>query len=214
MIRYPVGAARATAIVLLMPSQKTQAPPGKCKGTLLVNLRAFLNAKAGEQAWNELVAAADGEDARLLDSQLLVSSWYPVGAWNRIVGRWLSKSANPSADMQNYARYVADRDLNTVMKLVLSIATPELIVARTSMFWSRYFDCGVLKPTELAPRSWTLTITGPKAEDEAPAAFTCGDGVTGWVEHALRLAGAKEPHVTHTRCRFNGAPECMSLATW
>lgn len=197
-----------------MPSQKTQAPPGKCKGTLLVNLRAFVSAQGGEQAWHELVAASTADDASLLASQILVSSWYSVGVWNRVVGQWLSKSTDPSADMQKYARYVADRDLNTVLKFVLSIATPEVIVARTSMFWSRYFDCGVLKPHELEPRSWTLTITGPKAEDEAPAAFTCGDGVTGWVEHALRLAGAENPRVKHTRCRFNGAPECLSSVTW
>jgi hypothetical protein len=48
--------------------------------------------------------------------------------------------------------YVAER-LNTVLNFVPSIATPELIVARTSMFWSRYFDSGVLTPKELAPRA-------------------------------------------------------------
>lgn len=197
-----------------MPSAKSNAPPGKCKGTLLVNLRAFVNAQHGPEAWNRLVAGAGADDARLLSSQLLVSSWYSVGAWNRVLARWLSKSPNPSADMQNYARYVADRDLNTVMKLVLSIATPDLIVARTSMFWSRYFDSGVLTPTELAPRRWTLSITGPMAEDEGPAGVTCGDGVTGWVEHALRLAGAETPRVVHERCRFQGAPACLSRVTW
>jgi hypothetical protein len=98
----------------------------------------------------------------------------------------------------------------TAQSPILSVATPDRIMARTPMFWSRYFDVCALKPTEVAPKNWVLTIAGPTGEEEAPAGVTCSDGVSRWIEQALRMAGAKSPTVIHTRCRFDGAPECAS----
>jgi hypothetical protein len=200
------------------PGERTTAPRtragGRCKGTLLVNLRAHVAATRGERAWDELLEALPGSDAKALRRPLLVSSWYDVGLWNRVLRLHLETAPDPAIEMRRYARYVAERDLNTVLKLVLSIATPDIIVSRTSMFWSRYFDTGTLTPTHVGPRRWVLAIAGPKAEDEGPAAVTCGDGVSGWVEHALRLAGAPAPSVTHVRCRFQGASECSSNVGW
>ena len=190
------------------------APIGRCKGTLLVNLRSFVVSEGGDSAWERLVDSASVEDARLLRQQLLVSSQYPVGVWNRVLHAHLDRKPDASAVMLRYARHVASRDLSTVLKFVLSIATPDGIVARTSMFWSRYFDTGSVTPTKVAPQEWTLAIAGPTDEDQGPGAATCGDGVTGWVEQALKLAGAKSPTITHVRCRFQGARVCTSTVRW
>jgi hypothetical protein len=59
-----------------------------------------------------------------------------------------------------------------------------------------------------------LARRAARGAGESAAAVTCGDGVTGWVEHALRLAGAETPRVEHVRCRFQGAPECVSDVAW
>jgi hypothetical protein len=197
-----------------MTIAKSLSPGGNCKGTLLVHFRAFVLANGDETAWKTLLAESSRADAALLTSQLLVSSWYGVGVWNRALRIYFAKCSDAAGEVRRYADYVAERDLSTVLKLVLSIATPEIIVSRTSMFWRRYFDVGSLAPTKIGPQHWSLTIVGPKGEDEGPAAICCGGGVSSWVEHALRRSGARSPKVTHVRCRFNGAPECVSDVVW
>lgn len=198
-----------------------QIPPTvvgrRCKGTLLVNLRAFITANRDAAAWERVVSRLPQSDQAVLRQPLLVSSWYPVGVWNRTLRDYLRNFTSPSeqsGEILKIARYVADRDLNTVLKFALSIAMPDTIVARTGMFWSRYFDGGFLSPHMVKAREWILTIECPTGEDEGPSALTCGDGVNGWVTHALILAGAPTPKVAHRRCRFRGAPVCETDVSW
>jgi hypothetical protein len=193
---------------------RAPVPGGRCKGTLLVNLRSFVTTTRNTEAWDRIVGASSSDDKDVLKQPLLVSSWYPVGVWNRTLRSHVKTTADPSAEIKKVARYIADRDLNTVLKFALSIAMPDTIVARTGMFWSRYFETGTLSPKMVKPREWVLTINGPIGEDDGPSAMNCGDGVSGWVEQALVLAGAVAPKVIHQRCRFRGASECKSDVVW
>lgn len=193
---------------------KSGPPPARCKGTLLVNLRQYVQTSRDPATWQRIVEAAPPQDRLVLDQTMLGSSWYPVGVWNRALRTYFRGIGDVSAEMRRIARYVADQDLNTVLKFALSIATPDTIMARTGMFWSRYFDCGSLSPQMVKPREWVLVIRGPTEEDQGPSAYTCDDGVGGWVEQALTMAGAQAPRVMHRRCRFRGAPECEAVATW
>jgi hypothetical protein len=198
------------------PKQRTPTVVGhRCKGTLLVNLRAYVTNHRDAAAWERVVSRLPEHDQEVLRQPLLVSSWYPVGVYNRALRDYLrSFASDQSAEALKIARYVADRDLNTVLKFALSIAMPDSIVARTGMFWSRYFDVGSLSPQLVKAREWVLTIDCPTGEDEGPSAITCGDGVSGWVTHALLMAGATAPKVVHRRCRFRGAPVCETSVTW
>lgn len=193
---------------------KTPIPPGKCKGTLLVNLRSFVSTTRDAGAWERLVTSMPKSDRDVLNQPLLVSSWYPIGVFNRALRTHVRSTGDQSNEIKRLARYIADRDLNTVLKFALSIAMPDTIVARTGMFWSRYFNTGSLSPKMVKPREWLLTITSPTGDEEGPSAMVCGDGVSGWVEQALVLAGASAPRVTHPRCRFRGATECTSEVVW
>jgi hypothetical protein len=201
-------------MVLSETRNRSSAPTGRCKGTLLVNLRSFVSTTRDAAAWERLVTSLSKQDRDILGQPLLVSTWYPIGVWNRTLRAHIKSAADQSAEIKRLAHYVADRDLNTVLKFALSIAMPDTIVARTGMFWSRYFDAGSLSPKMVRPREWELIISGPTGEDEGPSAMNCGDGVSGWVEQALILAGAQAPKVSHQRCRFRGATECKSHVAW
>ena len=130
---------------------KSSIPAGRCKGTLLVNLRSFVTTNRDAGAWERLVTSLPKSDRDVLYQPLLPSSWYPIGVWNRALRTHVRSASDQAAEIKRFARYVADRDLNTVMKFALSIAMPDTIVARTGMFWSRYFDSGKVFPRMVKP---------------------------------------------------------------
>ena len=187
---------------------------GRCKGTLLVNLRSHVTSTDGEAAWTTLVRGSSPADIEVLESPLLVSSWYPVGVWNRALRAQVRAHGDDVNELRKVARHVADRDLNTVLKFILSIANADTIVGRTGMFWSRYFDRGSLTPEKVGPNEWVLTIEGPTGEDAGAGEMTCGEGVSKWVQTALELTGVKSAKVVHERCRFRGQPECRTRVSW
>ena len=187
------------------------------KGTLLKNLGEYVEQRHDAAAWRGIVDALPADDRAVIDGLLLVGGWYPVGIWNRAIKAYLERYAPGSTDLEMtaVARYIADRDLNTLFKVLLKMGSAEFVLGRTDSLWSRYFDVGKFENHELAKRRWQLKITSlPTSEDEAPGALTCGPGVCGWLGQALELTGVKQPRITHTRCRFHGATACEYDVTW
>jgi hypothetical protein len=185
------------------------------KGTLLKNLGEFVVERHGPAAWREVVDALPEDDRAIIDGLLLVGGWYPVGAWNRCVAGYIKRFAKDAdAEMTAVARHIADRDLNTLFKVMLKMGSAEFVLGRTDSLWSRYFDVGKFENDELAKRHWSLKLTAPVGEDEAPGELTCGPGVCGWLTQALELTGVEAPRVVHARCRFRAAPSCEYDVTW
>jgi hypothetical protein len=97
---------------------------------------------------------------------------------------------------------------------MLRVGSPDFLVRRTGSLWSRYFDVGVLSPTEIAPRSWRLTLMMETGENLAPNQYFCGPGCPAWIEMALRLTGASQASVRHTECRTQNGKSCTYLVGW
>jgi hypothetical protein len=189
---------------------------GHIKGSLLVNLREQVVRRVDEQAWDRLVRAASPTDRELLGGVLLTGSWYPVGVWNRALHAFLAHHApgNARDEAFAYAAHVADRDMHLLFKVALRLASPVMVAERAGSLWSRYFDVGALVPTQVGPTLWRMILTAPTAEDEGPSQVLCAHGVVGWAEEALRLTGAKNASVVHTKCRFTSARVCEYRVSW
>ena len=185
------------------------------KGTLLKNLGEYVVERQGPAAWRAVVDPLPADDRAIIDGLLLVGGWYPVGVWNRCIKSYITQYAKDAdAEMTAVARHIADRDLNTLFKVLLKMGSAEFLLGRTDSLWSRYFDVDKFENSEVDKRKWALKLTAPVGEDEAPGELTCGPGVTGWVTQALQLTGVKAPRVVHARCRFHGAPSCEYDVTW
>ena len=185
------------------------------KGTLLKNLGDYVVQRHGAAAWRAVVDSLPSDDGEVVDGLLLVGGWYPVGVWNRCIKSYITQLAHDAdAEMTAVARHIADRDLNTLFKVLLKMGSAEFVLGRTDSLWSRYFDMGEFKNREVDTRKWALELTAPVGEDEAPGELTCGPGVCGWLTQALQLTGVKAPRVVHTHCRFRGAHVCTYDVTW
>ena len=186
------------------------------KGTLLKNLGDYVVERQGAAAWRVVVDALPADDRAIINGLLLVGGWYPVGVWNRCIRSYISRYAKDAdAEMMAVARYIADRDLNTLFKVLLKMGSAELVLARTDSLWARYFDVGQFENAEVQKRRWALELTAPVGEEDGPGELTCGPGVCGWLMQALQLTGVKAPRVVQKRCRFRGgAPSCEYEVSW
>src|SRR4051795_11848786 len=103
------------------------------KGTLLKNLGEFVVERHSPAAWRAVVDSLPPDDRAVIDGLLLVGGWYPVGIWNRAVTAYLQKYAPGSSgsEMTAIARYIADRDLNTLFKVLLKMGSAEFVLGRT-----------------------------------------------------------------------------------
>ena len=185
------------------------------KGTLLKNLGDYVVEHHSQAAWRAVVDELLPDDRAIIDGLLLVGGWYPVGVWNRTIACYIARYAKDAdAEMTAVARYIAERDLNTLFKVMLRMGSAEFVLGRTDSLWTRYFDVGRLENDELDKHHWRLRLTAPVGVEEAPGELTCGPGVCGWLTQALQLTGVKAPKVVQARCRFHAAPACEYDVTW
>jgi len=184
------------------------------KGVLLVHLREFVVETHDLPTWKELEQRLRAIDPEVWTGLMLVSSWYPIGAWNRAFQIVISSGGtDPGSELRRLAHFISERDLNTVFKMLLRLAHPESVLSRASSLWSRYFDVGSLSAKQRGPRSWEVNLEAPVGENAGPGELTC-HGVCGWLERAIELTGIKHSHIAHARCRFNGATQCSIDVTW
>jgi hypothetical protein len=184
------------------------------KGSLFVHLRAFVIREFGDQGWTALLESVRPGDRQVLEGLVLVGGWQPVGVWNRVLDAFLTANySDPAGAVARMAKFVADRDLNTLFKLVLKIGSPDFILSRTAWLYNRYFESGTFVPQKIGTQHWVATLTVPRHEEQGPGLFTCDPGISAWLVHALELSGVR-PTVTHPKCRFNRSSYCQYDMTW
>jgi hypothetical protein len=188
--------------------------PGLAKGTIFLHLREFVVTYHGNEAWERLLAELPASDRTMLDGNfLLVGGWYPVGVWNRLLNTFLPANyADVDAGMTKVARYISEKDLNMLFKIILKMGSPQFLLKRTGSIWSRYFDSGALTHHEVEPRHWRLTLEVPAGPD-IPDRLTCGPGVAAWITQGLRLTGV-DGTVEHVDTHLGRTHVYEYRATW
>ena len=187
---------------------------GRCKGSILVHLRSYADTKYPPGAWKEVVDEAPPAERAILDGIIIAGGWYPVTVWNHALGVLLPRHRGVSIDheMRKIAAHIADKDLNTVYKMILRLGSPEFLLRRTDSLWSRYFDSGKLTFEEVGPKRFKLFLNAP-ATPGAPDRLTCDPGVCAWIEMGMKNTGV-EGVVKHLECRFTNGSRCEYAVTW
>src|SRR5207344_2656589 len=115
---------------------------------------------------SDMLRDATPEDRAVLEGIVIAGGWYPVGVWNRALGSLLSRhTVAIDGEMRKVAAYIADRDLNSVYKMILRLGSPEFLLRRTDSLWSRYFDSGRFTHQELEPKRFKLILDAPRTGD-------------------------------------------------
>ncbi len=193
-------------------------PRGHVKGSLILHGRDYVVETRGAAAWQTILGALSADDRAIYDGIVMASSWYPVAAWNRITEHVVGEGGpQASAEMRRFSSFISERDLSTIYKVLLKLASPEMLLRRTHSLWSRYFDSGTFEVVREAPRRFEMRLTAPVHHDEAPSRRICAEGVDSWLVKALHMTGAIQPEVQHEHCRFDGGGgggTCSYVAQW
>ena len=150
----------------------------------------------------------------MFDRIILASSWHPIEAWNTIVRDFFGQQySDPNEGMSLFCAHLGERELTTLVRLVLKIGSPEFMLKRTGFLWKRYFDSGLFGAEEEAPGRWRLWLTDDADESRTAGALTCTNGPGPWLQRGLELSGTGGT-VRHVRCRFDGHERCEFEARW
>lgn len=181
---------------------------GHVKGAVLRHAEAYVCARRSNEAWSALVDALPEADQKVLGGLVLDGAWYPIGTWNRLLAALCeAPGARPEQLLLDMARFMADRDLNVVFKVLLRMRSAAYIVKRTPLLWKRHYDVGEVEVAE-APDGFRVCLRAPTGIEEGPSRWVCNEGTVGWMTHALELVGVSQPKVAHVACRFDGKPQC------
>jgi hypothetical protein len=97
----------------------------------------------------------------------------------------------PARVLRGAADYVAMRDINSVYRVFLKLASPDMLVSRLPDVWNRYFNFGRMEYRLLGPRRFEVRAYG------FPTVYAqlFGSVIIGWLDAGFRLTGAKSSRI-------------------
>jgi hypothetical protein len=182
---------------------------GKTKGIGFISLRTFVLERFGLDGWTDVLAELSAEDRAELDGIVTVG-WYSL-ALNARVLRAVDK-VRGTGDLElvfEHGKYQAERDLTTVHRALLRIASPSFFLEQSAEVWRRFHDSGAWTIERLGTGRVRAYLDGWAHVDAA----LCRE-MSGYLLRVFELVGARSPQLEHPQCRSLGAPRCLFLGNW
>jgi hypothetical protein len=183
--------------------------PGRFKGLVLLNARDFCVDRFGKGGWERVLAELSREDREAAESAVHVG-WYDLALYDRVhesIERTLGRGDH--SVMVDLGHWCADRDLTTVHRLFLRLASPTFLLQKYGDYWRRYQDTGAWSVQKEDARRVRATLEKWGSVSEA----TC-IRLAAYIEKMVELAGGRGAHTTRTRCRSRGDAVCEYLVDW
>jgi hypothetical protein len=181
----------------------------KVKGVVILNAREFALANGGDAAWKKVLERTTPEDAETMAAVIPVG-WYDMGLYDR-ANRALAETlgGSPEQVMEACGRFAAERDLRTIHRLFLRLASPAYVIERSAGFWSRFQDSGTWSVVREPPNRVRATLRDWGSTDE----LTCVR-LGAYMFRLFQLVGARNGVMHRTACRARGDEACVFDAQW
>ena len=176
----------------LLDSAHLTHPPGKgpwhVKGLVYVGALDYYGTHVarGLEAVLERLAPPLVE---FLGQRFLPGGWYDVGPLTIVAQAAAIASGTPHLDLlRQMTRTQAERDIRGVYRVLLKVASPEMVMRRLPQMAGKYLDFVRAEVREVRPKCWESTAHGvPSVAMHAYMAVS-----EAFITRALQLAGAKE----------------------
>jgi hypothetical protein len=178
------------------------ASPFRAKGVLYLGSFEYFDRHLPGGRRAVLDSLQDDQLARFFAQPFLAGSWYDSFPGIPMQQASARLARQPVADfIRRLARWQAERDVQGVYRVLLKLATAEMIVERVPLLATRYFDFVTIEQKKVGERSYTAVVKG------VPATLaTLYMSITEpFLSVAMELAGARnirfqwdspEPHGT------------------
>lgn len=180
------------------------------KGTPVKSFLAFIDLEMTPGQRDEVFASVPGEmAARLREKQVLATEYVPVSVLNRITEQAARVKGEPVEEFARRAGRFAARDaVNTVMRFLIRIFTPDTLLQKGATIWKSIYDRGELRATREAETRARVVIADFPSEPAGCAR------ITGWIEEMTAMTKVRDISVRQVRCFSRGAPACEWEIQW
>jgi len=181
----------------------------RVKGTAVVASIRYVQETFGSAVVDSIVSALPDEDRKAVGGSVLVSMWYPMGAFLHLMqeAERQLRERDPEV-VRKLGRASADYSLTTVYKIFFKVGSPEFIISKAARVFGSFYDTGKVVPVESVPGRAVFDLV-----DFEGAPQFCSR-IWGWMERTLELAGAKNVRVVHPECLHRGDSRCRFEGTW
>ncbi|MFT3836460.1 MAG: hypothetical protein QM723_05640 [Myxococcaceae bacterium] len=126
----------------------------------------------GDAALEAVLSALAPEHRALFVRGASVPKWIPEAAYVDWLSRlWEGPLGRDLAELSRWSARITDRGFGTARRVLLSFASPWLILRRAQMLWNAEHDTGTLVATPASKTSSVVVLTGhPFCETEVARA--------------------------------------------
>jgi hypothetical protein len=183
------------------------APPFRAKGLVYSAARDFY-AEHIRGGCDAVRAYLSPELAGFFDQQFLSGGWYDIMPILTISAAAARAATQPySRIVRDNARWLAKRDLRGIYKVIVAVASIEMVVEKLPGLSLRYLDFGRAEGKMIGERVFESTRFGIPV----PLADWFVFATNGFVPIALESAGAKNVHVRHSPHAADGLAHGVAL---
>jgi hypothetical protein len=141
--------------------------------------------------------------------QILATEYVPVSLLNRITEQAALVKGEPVEQFARRAgRFGAREAVNTVMRFLLRVFTPDSLIAKGASVWSSVYDRGRLEAIREGGTRARVILHGFPSQPAGCAR------VTGWIEEMTAMTNVKDIQIRQVKCFARGASACEWEITW
>jgi eukaryotic-like serine/threonine-protein kinase len=164
------------------------------KGATIKETVTQIKTRAGDQAFQKILALLDEDTRRIFEGEIFASTWYPLDKFARFLEVEIRVLANGREEViTRGAEAVNERQLLGIYKAFVRVGSPEYVIERIAAVHTTYFQ-GVSVDVQLPePRKALIKYIGFEKQHRI-----MGFAIIGFFNKALELSGANNAVIYFT----------------
>lgn len=181
-------------------------------GRALLGLLAYVKERGGKPAIDEVVATLSPATAAVFRERVQPLRYYPYSAYVELLYALKMRfGKNSAAFFRRLGANAGERDLGTMFKIFVAIASPERLIRACTRVWSAYYrNAGTMTAVAWSENDTRLRIEGFDAMDRAHCEL-----MEGWMIATMEKIGVViGKDARETACASRGEAHHEFACTW
>ena len=181
-------------------------------GRALLGLFAFAKDRIGREGIAQIIASLSPASAAVFAERVQPLRYYPYDAYVELLYALKVRFGRANAKFfRELGATAGERDLGTMFKIYVALASPERLIRSCSRVWSSYYrNAGEMTAVAWEPRDTRLRIDGFPEMDRAHCEL-----MEGWMIQTMARIGVRVNSDAHESvCASQGGPHHEFVCTW